>query len=147
MLCSAGCELPACLHNAEGGVPWFQVATCLKWYGDAKKRINGRSSGTKKYTFDWAGRELCWDSKTSILGTDHFCMDTGSGEVLCYFKSLFWPLRKDGKIEISPKVRPLVLRKHLWPPLCISRSGWQFRKWGGMGGECSSRCKISAGMG
>ena len=41
-----------------------------------------------------------------MAGTDHFCTDTGSGEVLCYFRATFLPLAKDGKIELSAKVAP-----------------------------------------
>jgi len=106
------------IEGADG-----QVVTCLKWYGDAKKRMNGRASGTKKYTFDWAGRELCWDSRTAFSGTDHFCTDTGSGEVLCYFRSVFWPLRKDGKVEISHKVRDEVTRTVLLAS-CMAYREW-----------------------
>ena len=43
-----------------------------------------------------------------MAGTDHFCTDTGSGEVLCYFRATFLPLAKDGKIELSAKVPPLL---------------------------------------
>ena len=53
------------------------------------------------------GRELVWDSSVMMAGTDHFCTDPGNGDVLCYFRSVFRPLVKDGKIEINSKVPPV----------------------------------------
>lgn len=103
--------------------PDEQMITCLRWYGDTKKRMSGKASGTKKYTLDWQGRELVWDSHNTFSGTDHVCTDTGSGEVLCYFRTVFWPLNKDGKIEISPKVKDETTRTLLMAS-CIAYREW-----------------------
>ena len=52
--------------------------------------------GLKSWLCYLQGREFVWDSKNTFTGVDHYCCDAGSGEVLCYFRSTFLPLKKEG---------------------------------------------------